>query len=129
MRRALTRLELLILIIIVSVLLMLVVVLIQRSREASRRMQCQNKLKQLTLAVHNFHDAQRHLPKANFHPQFCREQYYDEETGTYGNRELYGILPVLIPYLESNPYYDIGSIPVPGWWRITTLELVYNVIK
>ena len=121
MRRAFTLLELLIMIVVIAVLLALVIVLIQRSREASRRMMCQNNLKQLALAVHNFHDAMKTLPKANFQPQFCQEKFYNAETGDYGNRELYGTLPVLIPYIESNPYFEIlmtqlnkeGDAPLP----------------
>ncbi len=107
MKRAFTLLELLIVIIVVTVLLMLAVFLVQRSREAARRMQCSNNLRQLGLAVHNFHDVFKKWPKANFQPQFCREEFFNPETGGYGNRELYGILPVLIPYVASTPYYDI----------------------
>jgi prepilin-type processing-associated H-X9-DG protein len=121
MRRALTLLELLIVIIIASVLIILLLVAIQHARESARRMQCQNNLKQLALAVHTFRDATKKLPKANFQPQFCQDKFFNEETGGYGHRELYGILPVLIPYIESNPYYEIlmiqlikeGDAPVP----------------
>ena len=104
MRRAFTLWELLIILVIISVLIVLAVVMTQRAREASRRMTCSNNLKQLGLAVHTFHDAMKTLPKANFQPQFCQELFFNEETGGYGNRELYGIVPVLLPYIESNPY-------------------------
>jgi prepilin-type N-terminal cleavage/methylation domain-containing protein len=88
MRHAFTLLELLIVIIVVTVLIVLAGVMIQRAREAARRMQCSNNLKQLGLAAHTFHDATKSLPKANFHPQFCKEQFYNEDAGGYGNREL-----------------------------------------
>ena len=65
-RRAFTLLELLIVVVFVSVLIVLAVIMIQRAREASRRMQYSNNLKQLGLAVHNFHDATKSLPKANY---------------------------------------------------------------
>ena len=107
MRRGFTLVELLIVIIVVTLLILLAVVIIGRAREASRRMQCSNNLKQLALAVHTFHDANKHLPKANYQPQFCTEKYFNAETGTYGNRELYGVLPVIIPYVESTCYYGI----------------------
>ena len=121
MQRTFKLWDLIVLIIIIAVMLVLVVVLVQRSRESSRRMMCQNNLKQLGLATHTFYDAQKHLPKANYQPQFCREQFFNEETGGYGNRELYGVLPVLIPYIESTPYYEIlmtqlmkeGDAPAP----------------
>ena len=120
-RHAFTLLELLIILVIVSVLIVLAVVMTQRAREASRRMMCSNNLKQLGLAVHNIHDATKSLPKANFQTQFCQERFFNEETGGYGNRELYGILPVLLPYISSNPYYGIlkteldkeGDAPTP----------------
>ena len=107
MRRGFTFVELLIVIIVVALLILLTVVMVGRAREASRRMQCSNHLKQLALAVHTFHDANKTLPKANYQPQFCTEKHFNAETGTYGNRELYGVLPVLMPYIESNAYYDL----------------------
>ena len=109
MRRGITLVELLIVIVVMALLVVLAVAIIGRAREASRRQQCQNNLKQLSLAVHNFHDSTKKLPKANYQPQFCADKHFNAETGTYGNRELYGILPVLMPYIESNPYYGLLS--------------------
>jgi prepilin-type N-terminal cleavage/methylation domain-containing protein len=90
--RGFTLIELLVVIAIIAVLIALLLPAVQQAREAARRSQCKNNLKQLGLAVHNFHDSLRHLPTSNRPP------------GT-GTKRIGGVTRML-PYLDQAPLYN-----------------------
>lgn len=72
---------------------------VQAAREAARRMQCSNNLKQIALAMHNYHDTYKAFPPA-----------YTVDTD--GNR-LHSWRTLLLPYLEQNPLYDQIDLDKP----------------
>jgi prepilin-type N-terminal cleavage/methylation domain-containing protein/prepilin-type processing-associated H-X9-DG protein len=96
-RRAFTLVELLVVIAIIGVLVSLLLPAVQAAREAARRMQCTNNLKQLGLALHNFHDTHRKFPLSN--PLITRSS--DGLSFVQYPWQLQ-----ILPYLEASNLYD-----------------------
>jgi len=103
---AFTLVELLVVIAIIGILIALLLPAVQAAREAARRMQCANTLKQLGLACHNFHDAQKRLPTNGFDPIWTgyKRTYAPNEFMWEGHA--YNYLTLLLPYIEQTAYYD-----------------------
>ena len=97
-RRGFTLIELLVVIAIIAVLVALLLPAVQQAREAARRSQCKNNLKQIGLAVHNYVDAYRVVP-----PGAC----IDLNTSVTGNNGSWGVHGRLLPYLEQASLYNV----------------------
>lgn len=103
-RTAFTLVELLVVIAIVGVLISLLMPAIQAAREAARRCSCRNNLKQIGLAVQNYHDSNKHLPppKVLVH----REELAPGGPHHLSRNLLGGPLFALLPYLEEGNRFD-----------------------
>lgn len=97
-RRGFTLVELLVVIAIIGVLVALLLPAVQAAREAARRMQCSNNLKQIGLGMHNYHDTFLKFPAA---------------ASAYGHGLSWHVS--ILPFLEQGPLYDRFNLSVTGW--------------
>ena len=95
-RRGFTLVELLVVIAIIGVLIALLLPAVQAAREAARRSQCTNTMKQLGLALHNFHDVKGILPPGNT----------TSNVGCCGSPIWQTWSVDILPYLENTPLYN-----------------------
>jgi prepilin-type N-terminal cleavage/methylation domain-containing protein len=101
-RAAFTLVELLVVIAIIGVLVALLLPAVQSAREAARRMQCSNNLKQLGLAMHNYHDTYSVFPISTYGG-------YGDPDGMGGytqTSKCWGILARMLPFMEQQTLYD-----------------------
>lgn len=99
-RRAFTLIELLVVIAIIAVLIALLLPAVQQAREAARRSQCKNNLKQFGLAMANYHDVFNRFPQGG-------------TLGCCGNAPNIGFIPRLFPYLDQTPLYNQMNMSAP----------------
>ncbi len=99
-----TLVELLVVIGIIGLLVALLLPAVRSSREAARRMQCGNNLKQIGFALHNYHDVHQHFPAA-------MGGTGKGETLLQGNANRLSGLVALLPYLEQQRLWEQISSP------------------
>src|SRR5947207_843364 len=122
-QRGFTLIELLVVIAIISVLVSLLLPAVQQAREAARRAQCKNNLKQIGLALHNYEGSCRVFP-----PSCIINPYLDGSAFgiSYGDAYrvghpgfAWGVC--LLPYLEPTPLYNQFNLNEPCWSLLTAL--------
>lgn len=100
-RHAFTLIELLVVIAIIAILIALLLPAVQQAREAARRSQCKNNLKQLGLALHNYEETTTVLPPA----KIIRGPAYPGCPGWINGSGLSWRVMIL-PYMDQGPLYD-----------------------
>jgi prepilin-type N-terminal cleavage/methylation domain-containing protein len=132
--RGFTLIELLVVFTIIAILVSLLLPAVQASREAARRSSCSNNLKNLSLAMLEYHDQWGHFPidedYSEFVPRHCDEQTGQEQDFVSIQDDPWrfpankldgsGWIVRVLPQLEEQALYDRLSIAMEGVWRLQT---------
>jgi prepilin-type N-terminal cleavage/methylation domain-containing protein len=119
-KKGFTLIELLVVIAIIAILIALLLPAVQAAREAARRTQCKNNMKQLALALHNYHDTNFVFPPG----------WLTQNLAAWGS--------LLLPYCEFKPIYNLidfnnaMTFPLPGvggGGNSAQAQLVLNLFK
>jgi len=105
-RWAFTLIELLVVIAIIAILIALLLPAVQQAREAARRTQCKNNLKQIGIALHNYHDTHTTLP-------------FGWMVGGDFNASVWGVQ--ILPFLDQAPMWNQWNSSVPAWNNADTM--------
>jgi prepilin-type N-terminal cleavage/methylation domain-containing protein/prepilin-type processing-associated H-X9-DG protein len=103
-RRGFTLVELLVVIAIIGILVGLLLPAVQAAREAARRMQCSNNMKQMGLAIHNHESTFKYIPAAE---KDIAAALYPTPPNPYGVRATFGTLFHILPYMEQSNLYNL----------------------
>jgi len=112
-RLGFTLIELLVVIAIIAILIALLLPAVQQAREAARRTQCRNNIKQIGLALHNYHDNFGLFPPSGIY------RFVDNSpvvpAGTTGAPCNYSWIAMILPYMDQAPLYNSINFSAPLW--------------
>jgi prepilin-type N-terminal cleavage/methylation domain-containing protein/prepilin-type processing-associated H-X9-DG protein len=124
-RQGFTLIELLVVIAIIAVLIGLLLPAVQKVREAAARAQCINNIKQIVLALHNYHDVNNHFPPAVVMPY--AQAGNDPLTGGAANPFGPNWAIFILPYIEQQNLYVLANpLSYPGTSNLSNL-VSYNL--
>jgi prepilin-type N-terminal cleavage/methylation domain-containing protein len=108
-RQGFTLIELLVVIAIIAVLIALLLPAVQQAREAARRTQCRNNLKQLGLALHNYHDTHSSFPPGCLALKTSGAAFSPADMEPKINQVIggWGWTVFVLPYIDQSPLYQV----------------------
>lgn len=110
-RLGFTLVELLVVIAIIGILISLLLPAVQAAREAARRMQCSNQIKQITLAILNYDNQLQRLPASGIVDDAARNGAYPVFQPRSG--KMFSWVTLLLPFIEQQPLHDQFDFDIP----------------
>ena len=103
-RRGFTLIELLVVIAIIAILIALLLPAVQQAREAARRTQCKNNMKQIALALHNYHDVHLAFPSGNYIDKV------GSSAALAGQNSNWAWSMMIMPYMDQAPLFNLLEV-------------------